>query len=198
MFNVVFHLAHTWIVIIVLFFFSRTFTFNVMHAKTTPAHISAFSALFFSSFHASKPESTPISANSLVRFASKFLFFQCFSLFELLCFVWATKVSDSRIHIVCHSFSVFEYCVDLKEMPVSTTCSRLCIHNQHHNTSTLFHCTNSIQSLPFLFVSLSHFPFWITHSQAILALAWLRWYSLSGNLNIFYYCHTFPHIYLHW
>lgn len=63
-----------------------------------------------------------------------------------------------------------------------------------HNALTLFHCTNLIQSLSLSFLSPTFCNGSLTLKPPAIGPAI---YSLPSNLNIFYYCHTFPHIYLH-
>lgn len=217
MFNVVFHLAHTWIVIIG--FRERL---HLMHAQTGHRHINGVSSAWDFCLR-NRMQNTPISAKSLVRFASSSLFSRlihsgkklCVISFKMLRFflgVWFGWAEPPEFRLFVFIFfavffsvhsvlSVELMCsyhgaIELSER-ASSARARLvlvCAHSQCFNTFSL-HKFNSI--IVFI-LSLSHFLQRITHSKATSHRPRVWWYSLPSNLNIFYYCHTFPHIYLHW
>lgn len=173
MFNVVFHLAHTWIVIIG--FRERL---HLMHAQTGHRHINGVSSAWDFCLR-NRTQNTPISAKSLVRFASSSLFSRlihsgkklCVISFKMLRFflgVWFGWAEPPEFRLFVFIFFAVFFSVH-SVLSVELMCSYhgaielseretvpvhdlfLFVHT--HNALTLFHCTNLIQSLSLSFLS---------------------------------------------
>lgn len=171
MFNVVFHLAHTWIVIIG--FRERL---HLMHAQTGHRHINGVSSAWDFRLR-NRTKNTPISAKSLVRFASSSVFsrlihsgkncvsFKMLRFFLGVWFGWAEPPefrlfvfiffavffsvhSVLSVELMCSYHGAIEFS-ERETVPVHDLF--LFVHT--HNALTHFHCTNLIQSLSLSFPS---------------------------------------------